>query len=1038
MLLSDLSVKRPILAVVLSLVIVVLGVIGGSRLGVRETPDIDPPVVSVDTEYPGAAATVVETRVTRVIEDAVSGVEGIRTIESSSSDGRSRVTVEFVLSRNVDVAANDVRDRVSRIVDRLPEEVDPPQVAKNDSSSDADYWLSFASPLHTPLELTDYAERYIVDQLSTVSGVAQVRYGGGSRQAMRVWLDRKAMAATNVTANDIEDALRRENVDFPAGRVESIAREFTVRLGRAFRTPEEFSELVIRRGEDNAHLVRLRDVARVELGPTDPRRIFRRNGVDAIGLGIVRQAKANTLEVVRAVKEREAKINASLPEGMQLYPSTDSSIYIRAAIDEVWKTLAITALVVVAVIFVFLGSLKATLVPAVTVPVSLVGTFFVLYQLDFSINLLTLLALVLAIGLVVDDAIVVLENIARRIREGEPPLKAAYEGSRQVAFAVVATTVVLVAVFVPISFLGGNTGRLFSEFALALAGAVTLSTIVALTLSPAMCAALLPRAGGAAAGRSRVERAVDAVLDPVVAGYRWLLLGLVRRPVASLAVVAGLLVAIVGLWDRLPREFEPSEDRGLFRVRVVGPEGASFAESSGMASEVEDVLLDLIETGEAQRCLLIVPNFGGGTAVNTAFASALMVPWDERERSTAEIAAETDAKFAAIPGYQAFTVPQSGLVRRGGQPVQFVLTGATFEELTRWRDVVLERAAENPGLTAVNSDYRETQPQLEVLVDAERAADLGVPTREVGRTLETMMGGRRVTTYLDRGEEYDVVLESEDRDKRSPSDLEQVYVRSTTTGALIPLANLVQVREFADSSQRNRFNRLRAITISANLASGYTLGEALAFLEGVVRDELRNQPGIEYKGASREFKESSGALEFTFGIALLLVYLVLAAQFESFLQPLVILLTVPLALFGGLVGLELAGESLNIYSRIALVMLIGLAAKNGILVVEFANQLRDEGREVFAATVEAAALRLRPILMTGLSTALGAVPLVIASGAGAAGRQAIGVVVLSGVTFATITTLLVVPASYALVARFTGSPQARARELDRQLGAAAS
>jgi len=1025
--LSDLSVRRPVLATVLSLVIVVLGLVGTSRLPVREVPDIDPPTVSIETAYPGAAASVVETRVTQVLEDAISGTEGIRTIESASSDGSSRITVEFVLDRDVESAANDVRDRVGRVIDDLPEECDPPEIAKVDANTDAVFWLNLASPVRSSMELTDYAERYLVDQLSTVPGVAQIRLGGGSRYAMRIWLRRQALAALGVTAGDVERALRAENVELPAGRIESTSREFTVRVQRGYETADDFAKLVVGRGRDG-HLVRLREVGRVELGASDDRTSFRRNGEDMVGLGVVRQAKANTLEVVRAVKQRVSRLNQSLPADMQLYPSADSSLYIDAAIDEVWKTLAVTALVVVLVIFVFLGSVPATLVPAVTVPVSLVGTFFVLWLLGFSINLLTLLALVLAIGLVVDDAIVVLENVARRVRGGEPPLRASLLGSRQVGFAVVATTVVLVAVLVPIAFLEGNTGKLFAEFALALAAAVGLSTLVALTLSPAMCASMLR--GGRP---SLLARAVEAAFAPLQRGYRWLLAGSMR-PLPVTVVVVGLGFAIFGLWRDLPREYAPVEDRGDFRVSATGPEGASFADALANGRRVEAVLLGLIDSGEAQRVLVRVPgSFGRGGGVNSAFGTVLLRPWEERPRTTAEVTAEVDQELGRIPGYRAFAIVESGLLRRSGQPVQFVLTGATYEDLARWRDVVLRRAAANPGLVAVNSDYRETKPQIEVVVDHDRAASLGVSATEIGRTLETLMGFRRVTTYLDRGEEYDVMLEAEAADKRAPRDLSQVWVRSETTGELVALANLVTLREFADSAERSRRDRLRAVTISANLAPGYTLGEALDFLRGVVRDDLHGEPGVAYGGQSREFVESSGALLFTFGVSLLMVYLVLAAQFESFLQPLVILLTVPLALFGGLLGMWYAGGTLNVYSQLALVILIGLATKNGILIVEFSNQLRDEGRSVRDAVLDATALRLRPILMTGLSTSLGAIPLVLASGAGAEARQAIGVVVLAGVTFATLTTLFVVPTFYAVVGRFTGSPDARGRLLAREL-----
>ena len=1033
MILSDLSVRRPVLASVLSLVVLTLGIVGMSRLSMRELPDIDSPRVSISTNYPGAAASVVETRVTQLIENEISGIDGIRTISSDTSDGRASIDVEFVLGRDLDSAANDVRDRVGRVLDRLPEEVDPPEVAKVQSGSDTVFWMNLASPVRDALELTDYIDRYIADQFSNVEGVAQVRYGGGSRYAMRIWLDREALAATGVTAGDVEAALRRENVELPAGRVESTNREFTVRVARRYQTAEEFGRLTVGRSEQG-HLLRLQDVARVEVGASDDRTVFRRNGEDMVGIGIVAQAKANVVAVVDGVRARMDEVNRTLPSDIQLYPSSDSSVYIRAAIDEVYRTLFITALVVVGVIFLFLGSGLATMIPALTVPVSLVGTFFVLDLLGFSVNLLTLLGLVLAIGLVVDDAIVVLENISRRIRAGEPPLRAAFLGTRQVGFAVVATTVVLVAVLVPVTFVEGNTGRLFTEFALALAGAVVLSTVVALTLTPVMCSLLLR--GGKP---SPLIRVVDWLFLPVQRLYRWLLEGLVAQPLAAFAIAGGLALSIGGLYQGLPKEYAPQEDRGSFRISMKGPEGASFEHAVRAGGQGEEIMLSLIESGEAQRVLLRVPgSWTSSGSVNSAFGTVLLKLWGERDRSTKEVMAEVDRRLGAIPGYRAFTIAESGLLRRSGQPVQFVLTGSTYEELAAWRDVVVAEARKNPGLVAVNSDYEETKPQLEVLVDDDRAADLGVSSVEVGRTLETMMGYRRVTTFVDRGEEYDVILEAEDRDKRSPADLEQIYVRSQTTGELVPLANVVSTREFADSASRNRYDRLRSISINANLAEDYTLGEALAFLRGVVRDKLNNQPGIAYGGQSREFVESSDALMLTFLVSLLLVYLVLAAQFESFVQPLVILLTVPLAVFGGLLGLELGGGTINIYSQIGMVILIGLAAKNGILIVEFANQLRDEGRHWRDAVIDASVLRLRPILMTGLSTSLGALPLVLASGAGAEGRAAIGLVVLFGVTIATLTTLLVVPGTYGLIARFSGSPGARARKLDAQLEAGAA
>ncbi len=1029
MILSDIAVKRPVLAVVLNLVIVVLGIGAAADLGIRELPDTDPPTVSINTNYPGAAASIVETRVTQVLEDAISGIEGVKSVSSATRDGRSSITIEFNLDRDIDNATNDVRDAVARVVDRLPEEADPPEIVKANSEGESVYWMGLASEIRDTTELTDYAERYLVDQFSSLTGVAQVRVAGGARYSMRIWLDRTSMAAQGITAGDIEAALRSQNVELPAGRVESTEREFTVRIARRFKDAEDFENLVLAEAADG-HLVRLREVARVEVGPESDRFLFRRNGVNQVGIGVVRQAKSNTLEVCRLARERREEVRATLPPDMELYQSTDDSIYIEAAISEVRSTLLVTAGVVALVIFLFLGSGFATLVPIATVPVSLIGTFFILSLLGFTINVLTLLALVLAIGLVVDDAIVVLENVTRRIREGEAPIRAAYLGARQVGFAVVATTVVLVAVFVPIGFIEGNTGRLFREFALALAGAVCLSTFVALTLSPVMIVFLLRDSKP-----SLLARGVDAAFRPLQRFYDYLLGGLQAQPLAALLIVGALGASIAGLIGSLSEEYAPDEDRGNLRVSIRGPEGASFEQATQMADRFETEMMSYINNGEAQRILLRVPGgFGSPGAANTGWGTVLLKTWDQRERTTTEVQRELNAKFSGIPGFRATASARSSLNRGGGSEVSFVLTGPTFEDLVRWRNVVLDKARENPGLTAVDSDYRETKPQIQVVIDDTRAGDLGVSSREIGATLETMMGERRVTTWVERGEEYDVIVEAEDNDKRSPADLEQIYVRSSTSEDLVPLANLVKIDEFADSATLNRYDRNRAITISAQLAGDYSLGEALQFLRDVVRDELKNEPGIAYKGQSRDFVDTSDAIAWAFLASLLLVYLALAAQFESFLQPLVILTTVPLALFGGLVGLHLTDGTLNVFSKIALVILIGLATKNGILVVEFANQLRDQGRSVRDAAREAAVLRLRPILMTGLSTALGSLPLVLATGAGAESRRAIGIVVLSGVTIATFTTLLVVPTAYGLLARFSGTPLSRARELKSSLG----
>ncbi len=1029
MFLSDISIRRPVLATVFSLLLLVFGVISFERLPVREYPDIDPPIVSVESRYPGAAAAVVETRVTQTVEDAISGIEGIRSIDSASRDGISEVTVEFYLDRDLEAAVNDIRDRVSRILDDLPDEADPPEIFKVDSNSSVIMWLNLVSSRMDGLELTDYAERYLVDRFSVLDGVARVWVGGARRYAMRIWLDREAMAAQDVTVADVEQALRSQNVELPAGRLESTRKEFTVRVTRLFNSADDFRQLVVRQGDDG-HLIRLQDVAAVERGAEDDRSVLRGNRIPMVGLGVVRQSKANTLDVAHAVKREAEKVNRTLPEGMELIQSYDTSVFIEASITEVYKTLAITAVLVVAVLFLFLGSLRATIVPAVTVPVSLIAVFAVLLLMDFSINLLTLLAMVLAIGMVVDDAIVVLENIFRRIQLGEPPLLAALRGTRQVGFAVIATTLVLVAVFVPITFMQGNTGRLFSEFATALAGAVCLSSFVALTLSPMMCSWILKaRNANISSKQPRHTRLQQAAAR----GYRRLLVSLIQRNWLVAVVFVIILAAIPLLYSLVDKEYAPLEDRGAFFVIADGPEGAGFDKSFEMLERMEEVLMPLYENGEASRVLLRLPaSFSSTNEVNSVRGIVVLSPWSQRSRSMQEIMSDVNRKLASLPGYRAFSVARRGLGGGTGKPVEFVLGGSDYDELARWRDILVARAEENPGLSNLESDYKETKPQLEVMIDRDRAADVGVSIAQIGRTLETMLGYRKVTTYIDRGEEYDVILEGKSDQKLTPTDIRNIYVRSENGGGdLIALSSLVALREFADSASKNRFNRLRAITLTATLQDGYLLGDALAYMEQITREELGSAPVIDFKGQSREFVDASRALAFAFGLSLLVVFLVLAAQFESFVHPLTIMLTVPLAVAGALIGLYLAGSSLNVYSQVGILVLIGLAAKNGILIVEFANQLRNQGKSISEAILESAETRLRPVLMTSVSTAIGAVPLVLATGAGAESRFTIGIVIISGISLATVLTLFVVPLTYSLVARFT-SPSNR---IDREIEA---
>jgi len=1030
MIISDMSVRRPVFAAVISLLLIAFGLICFDRLPLREYPNIDPPVVSIDTIYRGAAAPVVESRITEVIEERISGVEGIEFIQSSSSDGRSQINVEFRIGRDVDAAANDIRDRVSSILSDLPDEAEPPEIRKVDSDESVIMWINLVSDRMTVPELTDYAERYLKDRFSVLDGVARVFIGGAQRYAMRIWLDRQKLAARGLTVTDVETALRAGNVELPAGEVESIERRFTVRVERTFQNPVDFQSLVIATGTDG-YLVRLGDVARVERGAEEDRNFFRGNGIPQVGMGVVRQSTANLLDVARGAKREMALITPTLPEGMEFKQSYDSSVFVEGAVNEVYKTLLIAVGLVVLSIYLFLGSVRAMLVPAVTVPVCIIATFIALYALDFSVNLLTLLALVLAIGLVVDDAIVMLENIHRRIDEyGESPLVAAYRGARQVGFAIVATTAVLVAVFVPIAFLEGDIGRLFSEFALTMAAAVIFSSLVALTLAPALASKVLRPS----TGENRLTRTIDHNFVVVRGIYRRCVEFMLRHPSIAIVAFFAMLALSAVLMRELPQEYSPDEDRGSFFTFVRGPEGATFEYMTPYMEEIERRLMPYVEAGEIQRLLVRLPGgFGGVAKYNTGVVIIVLTPFNER-RPGDVILREVRANLSDLPGVFAFPVMRQGFGSSADKPLQFVIGGGSYEDLARWRDILVNEINDNnPGYLGLDWDYKETQPQIGVRIDYNRSADLGVPIVEVGRTLETLLGSRRVTTYIEGGEEYEVILEGERQAQRTPTSMENIYVRSTGSGELIPLANLVSLEEFADSNTLNRYNRVRAITLEANLAEGFSLGDAVSHLEALVRDKLPEGVVVDYKGQSRDLRESSSSIVFVMLLGIAVVFLALAAQFESFRHPLTIMLTVPLAIAGGLLGLYLTDSSINVYSQIGLIMLVGLAAKNGILIVEFANQLRDEGRELTDALISACETRLRPIIMTTITTAAGTVPLMLASGPGSETRQVIGIVVFSGVTVATFFTLFIVPVAYLLIGRGGSSPKAVSQRLDREL-----
>jgi len=807
--LSDLSVKRPIVATVINLLVIVFGVFALATISVREYPDIDPPIVSVGTNYVGASAAVVESQITQIIEDQVAGIEGIKTITSSSRDGRSNISIEFLLSRSIDDAANDVRDRVSRVLNNLPDQADPPEVTKADADASPIMFFVLSSDRLDPLQLTDYADRYVVDRFATIDGVSQVRMGGSMRYAMRIWLDRARLAARNLTAQDVEDAISQQNIERPAGRIESTDREFTLRTLRPYTTPQDFSEMVIVRGADGFP-VRLGDVAKVELGAENLREEFRANGRKSLGIGIIKTSNANTLAVAQQAKDMAAVLSRELPEGMTLGLNYDSSAFIEAALHEVQLTLLYAALFVILVIYLFLGSVRATLIPALTVPISLIGSFILLQASGFSINILTLLALVLAIGLVVDDAIVVVENIHRRLELGEPPLLAAFRGAREVGLAIVATTAVLMAVFAPLGFLEGNVGRLFREFALALAAAVGFSGLTALSLAPVLSVWMLK----AHAPQNRFFAAIDRGLTRLSETYaRWLDVLTAQRMIAGGLMVA-LFVATALLFVAIPKEFTPQEDRGQFQVNVTTPEGASFANTASVMELVEKPLTERLGKGEVARVLFRLPGFGGGDQVNSGTVAATLTPWKLRERSSAQIGQEVSQELSGITSANVVVVQRGGFGNFGGQPVQAAMGGSSYEELATWRNQVLARIArENPKLVRVDSDYRETKPQIELDIDVARAADLAVPVANIARAIETFFGERQVTRYQDRGEEYDVILQAPPQDRRDPSALADVYVRSDA-GDLVPLSNLVTQKEKASAATYNRVDRLRAITLS--------------------------------------------------------------------------------------------------------------------------------------------------------------------------------------------------------------------------------
>lgn len=1024
--LSETSIKRPVFATVMSLVIVLFGVIAFSRLPVREYPDIDPPVVSITTFYRGASPSVIEAEITDVIEESLSTLEGVKTITSSSQEQGSRITIEFELNQDVEEAANEVRDRVSRIRGRLPREADDPVVAKVDVNAQPIMWLSLSSDRHSPLEMSEYADVVLKDRLQRLPGVGSIFVGGDRRYAMRVWLDTQRMAARGLTTVDVERAIRTGNAEIPGGRVEGDQREFSVRTRGELQSAEEFGAIVVAQRGD--YKVRLRDVADVTVGPEDERTITRYNGVPSIGLGVVKQTKASTVEVAEEVRAAIPGLRASLPEGMNLRVAFDSSVFIRDSIDEVARTILFALGLVLLVVLAFLKSLRATFIPAIAIPISILGAFALMYFLGFTINILTLLAFVLAIGLVVDDGIVMLENIFRHIEMGKPRLRAAWDGAREVGFAIIATTAALVAVFLPLAFLTGSVGRLFSEFGVSLAVAVIISSFVALTLTPMLCSKLLRPLHGTKTNWA--SRSFDAFFDGLDRLYTGSLrLALRWRWLVILGSAAAVTVAAF-LFRELPQELVPTEDRNIAFGIVVAPEGATLAYTDRYMRQLEEILMSRPE--HAGLFTATGLGFGGPGRVTNGFAFFRLTPRDERAKSQQEVVAELFPRVFSIPGIQAFLVnPPSLGGRFSSSPVEYVLQAESYEKLEQAMGVLMAKASELGYLINLDSDLTLNKPELQINIDRDRAARLGVSVTEIGSTLEMLLGGRVVGDFKQGAKQYDVIAQVRPEDRATPDVIDEIYLRAGN-GELVQLATVVEVEETAAPKELNHYNRSRSATLTANLAPGVDLGTALGDLDRIAAEGL--PPGVRtaLAGQSLEFRESSSTLYFMFLLAVIFIFLVLAAQFESFIHPLTILFSVPLAVVGAIASLWIFGLSLNIFSQIGMVMLIGLVTKNAILIVEFSNQLRRTGRSALDAVVEAARIRLRPILMTSLSTIFGVLPIALGFGAGAEARQPLGIVIVGGMFFSTFLTLILVPIVYVLMSRLTRL-QDRSRQLEEEL-----
>ncbi len=1035
MYLTDVSIRRPALSWVLSLILVVFGTFVFSKLPVRELPSgLQPPVVQVQVEYASASAPIVDEEVTQVIEEVIGGAEGIKNIDAKSENGKSTINIEFDTDIDLDNAANDVRERVARIVGRLPSEADAPRILKQSAGFTTTMWLALSSETWTDLELGDYAERYLVDQFSSIKNVGRIRTGGLRELSIRVWIDPIKLAANNLTIQEVERSLRNENVRLPAGTLEAENIDLTINIDKSYNDLEKLKQLPIKKAKDN--IVRLSDVANLELGPVTEKVLFRAQSKGALnlntmGIGIYARSGASTVELSNDIKEKIEEVKKTLPGDLNLEIAFNRATYIGEAINEVYKTLIIAFILVVIIIYLFLGNLKAVIVPAIALPVSLIATFLGLYIFDLSINIFVLLSFILAIGIITDDSVIMTDAIYRRIENGETPLVAAYKGSKQITFAIIATTLILVAVFLPLIFIEGIAGTLFKETAIALSFAIVVSSFVALTLSPMLGSKFLDKKKKSNFLTKRFDKFFQGFLN----FYSETLVFWINRKKTIITFIVLIIIGSAALYSYSKKELLPMEDRGVYLVIGFTDEGSSFQYTQKRAEDVEKRLIPLLdmENSPYNRFLMIVPGFG---SENSFLIISLLDNWKNRKQSSQTIMRQAIGKIVTVPQTLAFPIsPQSIRVSSYNKPVQMVIYGNTYEELEQIQTQVIRMLRQNRNLSRLESDYSRNKPEVNIKINKIKAKDLGISAEAIGQTLETLYGGKTVTKFNKLGKEYPIILQQYLKDRKDKESLSKIFVRSDKTGNLVSLSNLVEFSEKGTASKLSRYNRQRAVTISANISEGYTLAEAIKYLEETMT-KVAPDKQITWKGKSEELKETSNELYIIFALALLTAYLVMSATFNSFIHPFIIILTVPLAVFGGLVFILFLNSSINIFSQIALVILIGISTKNSILIVDYANQLRTKGKDIEKAVKEACSLRFRPIIMTSLSTMIAMLPLVIGNigpGAGEGSRLAVGATILGGMIISTFFTLYVTPTMYLTLAKNTKRIDAVDIELKKQL-----